>query len=319
MTRRQSVAFCLLDVGFLSDPKFRNLARRLPAPNAFNSAVGAYFIALAASRRNGSHRIDFAVETESAYLPDLEAVGLTTDGGFPAQAWEAWRAVSATSVAGGLARAASATRVAGRFTSDTSIDQPAGVLEPLVQPSPPLHSTLSRDLRAPARMTADERTVLVVGCPECLSLVGQPCKGVRPERNGEPWSRWAVHRTRWEGFQAGLVPEQEPDDGRLDLEAWLLVKRRIPTPRQRDFLDAYCRTFDVTGPARAERIILTSPDDPIAALKADLDAFRAERVAAAKAAEVKPPQPSRGKGGLTGINKELAEMFREQYDGEGRS
>ena len=77
----------------------------------------------------------------------------------------------------------------------------------------------------------------------------------------------------------------QPDDGRLDLEAFLIVRHRAPTPRQREFLDAYQSVFDATGPSRAERIILGHPDDPIGALKADLDAFRAERRAAADAAE----------------------------------
>jgi hypothetical protein len=71
------------------------------------------------------------------------------------------------------------------------------------------------------------------------------------------------------------------DDGRRDLEAFLLVRHRAPTPAQRDFLDAYQRVFDATGPERAEKLILSHPDDPIGALKADLAAFRKERAEAA--------------------------------------
>jgi hypothetical protein len=111
---------------------------------------------------------------------------------------------------------------------------------------------------------------------------------------------------------------EEPDDGRLDLEAWLLVKHRVPTDRQRAFLDAYCRTFDLTGPSRAEQLILRNPDDPIAALKADLDAFRRERIEAAKSAERKPDPPKRTGGGLTGINAELSALLAAQYAKEGR-
>lgn len=88
--RRQSVAFFLGDVGFLSDPKFRALARRLTNPDDFNSAVGAWFIALAAARRNGLPNIDVASETESRFVDDLRAVKLLDDVGFPEKAFRGW-------------------------------------------------------------------------------------------------------------------------------------------------------------------------------------------------------------------------------------
>ena len=47
--RRQAVAFFLGDAAFMADPKFRALARRLPSDDDFNSAVGAFFVALAAA------------------------------------------------------------------------------------------------------------------------------------------------------------------------------------------------------------------------------------------------------------------------------
>ncbi len=102
------------------------------------------------------------------------------------------------------------------------------------------------------------------------------------------------------------------DDDRPDLEAWLLVRRRPPTERQRAFLDAYQATFDVTGPTRAERLILEHPDDPIAALKADLDEFRQRRLAEAKAAERSVPRPPRRNGGLSPLNVELAKLLRDR-------
>jgi hypothetical protein len=108
------------------------------------------------------------------------------------------------------------------------------------------------------------------------------------------------------------------DDGRLDLEAWLLVKYRAPSPAQRAFLDTYQAVFDETGPARAERLILSNPSDPIGALKADLAAFREERRAEAEKAERKPEQPKRRGSGLTGINAELAAMLSEQYAAEAK-
>lgn len=104
---------------------------------------------------------------------------------------------------------------------------------------------------------------------------------------------------------------RDDDDDRPDLDAWLLVRRRPPTERQRAFLDAYQATFDVT-PKRAERLILEHPDDPIAALKADLDEFRQRRLAEAKAAERSVPRPPRRNGGLSPLNVELAKLLRER-------
>lgn len=107
---------------------------------------------------------------------------------------------------------------------------------------------------------------------------------------------------------------REVPDGRKDLEAWMLVRGfHPPSPRQRAFLDGYVQTFDLTGPARAERLILANPDDPIAALKKDLDAFRAERRDAAVASEIPKVVPHRKAPGLTGVNAELAKMFNGQY------
>lgn len=88
--RRQAVAFCLIDSAFPSDAKFRKLARRLPAPDDFNSAVGAYFIALAAARRNGLPALDLEAETESSFIGVLVEVGLLTPDGFPEAAFRAW-------------------------------------------------------------------------------------------------------------------------------------------------------------------------------------------------------------------------------------
>lgn len=111
---------------------------------------------------------------------------------------------------------------------------------------------------------------------------------------------------------SGVGGVGEGDDGRADLEAFLVVRFRPPTPGQRKVMDDYLRVFDVTGPQRAADLIYRNPDDPIGALKADLAAFRADRIAAAKAAETPTPRPSRPARGLTGINAELAAMLREQ-------
>jgi hypothetical protein len=88
--RRASSAFFLGDVAFVADPKFRALARRLTEPDDFNSAVGAYWIALAAARRNGLPTIDVAAETSSRFLDDLVAVGLLETTGLPETPFRAW-------------------------------------------------------------------------------------------------------------------------------------------------------------------------------------------------------------------------------------
>ena len=97
------------------------------------------------------------------------------------------------------------------------------------------------------------------------------------------------------------------DDRRADLDAWLAVKFRIPTEGQRRFLDTYCRVFDVTGPDRAAQLIYANSADPIAALKADLAAFQAKRIAEARAAE-RPKPRHRPSPGLTGVNAEIAKL-----------
>jgi hypothetical protein len=87
-------------------------------------------------------------------------------------------------------------------------------------------------------------------------------------------------------------PTNQPTEReRADLEAYLAVRFRPPTPAQRTLMDAYCAVFDVTGPERAAALIYGNPADPIGALKADLDAFRKERAAAAPP-EPKPRRPS---------------------------
>jgi hypothetical protein len=102
--------------------------------------------------------------------------------------------------------------------------------------------------------------------------------------------------------------EQEHEDGRADLDAFVAVRRRIPTPAQRSFMDAYCQTFDQTGPERAARLIWGHPDDPIGALKEDLAAFREERRVDALASET--PKPRRTKGsGMSKVSDELAKLY----------
>jgi hypothetical protein len=104
------------------------------------------------------------------------------------------------------------------------------------------------------------------------------------------------------------------DDGRVDLDALLLLRRRAPTPRQRQLLDGVLDRHDLTGPQWAADIMMRHPDDPIGAvLDADRE-YRAERIAAAQAAEKPKPRPNRPPSGLTGINAELAKMLHARSD-----
>lgn len=97
------------------------------------------------------------------------------------------------------------------------------------------------------------------------------------------------------------------DDGRADLEAFLAVRYRPPTDRQRKLMDDYLMAFDVTGPERAADLILRNPDDPIGALKADLSEFRKQRVASIVEKQV--VRRSRKGSGLSGVNSELAKVM----------
>lgn len=220
--RRQPVAFFLGDAAFMADPKFRALGRRLTDPDAFNSAVGAFFVALAAARRNGLPCLDVEAETASSFVPDLIAVGLLTPDGFPGKAFQEWAP----------ARPKRPSESDASSVSDASN----------VSSSSEMHGDVASTPLPSLPILSDVR-----------------------------------------GVQGG-------NDGRADLEAFLEVKYRVPTPAQRTFMDGYVRTFDLTGPERAARLILANPTDPIGALKRDLAEFRDKRAAEARASEVPKPK-----------------------------
>jgi hypothetical protein len=79
--------------------------------------------------------------------------------------------------------------------------------------------------------------------------------------------------------------EDKNEDGRADLEAFLMVRRKAPTPRQRKLLDDILEHRDVSGPRWAADIILKNPDDPIGAVIEADKAWRAERIASANKVE----------------------------------
>ena len=90
--------------------------------------------------------------------------------------------------------------------------------------------------------------------------------------------------------------QDEADDGRADLEAFLIIKRRAPSPRQRQLLDDVLMRHDLTGPAWAADVMYRHPDDPIGAVIEEDKAWRAERIRAAQEAERPKPIPRRPRG-----------------------
>jgi hypothetical protein len=97
-----------------------------------------------------------------------------------------------------------------------------------------------------------------------------------------------------------------PDDGRVDLEAYLVITRRAPTPRQRLLLDGLLDRHDRTGPQWAADIMYRNPENPIGAVIEADKAWRAERIAEAQAAEKPKPVAHRSRA--------LPESTREILD-----
>lgn len=104
---------------------------------------------------------------------------------------------------------------------------------------------------------------------------------------------------------------RQTDDGRDDIEAFCLVRRRAPTPAQRRVLDDVLASHDVTGPKWAADIILANPQDPIGAVIAAQKAWRASRKAEAIAVEEQTKATKR-----RGINdpllQEIAKALHER-------
>jgi hypothetical protein len=108
--------------------------------------------------------------------------------------------------------------------------------------------------------------------------------------------------------------ERSGADGRADLEAYLVVTRRAPTARQRKVLDDYLVLFDDSGPQRAAALILGNPADPIGAVMRDMEAYREERAAEAKAAEAEAVARRREERSkrLTDTQRELMNEWARQ-------
>lgn len=112
--------------------------------------------------------------------------------------------------------------------------------------------------------------------------------------------------------EQSIARESHPaDDGREDIEAFVLITRKAPTPRQRQLLDGLLDRHDLTGPKWAADIMLRNPDDPIGAVIEADKAYRAERIAEAQAAEKPKPAPRR-KQGLPTSTRELLDHWAAQ-------
>jgi len=149
-------------------------------------------------------------------------------------------------------------------------------------------------------------------------------KGLDAERKRRSDSARTAAALRWHGNgNAETMPKTrraenetsrtrattgQDDDGRADLEAFLLLKRRAPTPKQRQLLDEVMTRHDLSGPAWAADLMLRNPDDPIGAvIDADRE-WREQRIREAQQAERPKPRPRRSPG-LPQSARELLEEW----------
>jgi hypothetical protein len=135
---------------------------------------------------------------------------------------------------------------------------------------------------------------------------------------GREANGYQAKQSRDEAEQRRDEATREEPDGRADLEAFLLLTRRAPTPRQRKLLDGLADRHDLTGPQWAADIMLRHPDDPIGAVIEADKAWRAERIAAAQAAEKPTPKPHRPRG-LPESTRELIEHWAASAKAEAKS
>jgi hypothetical protein len=108
-------------------------------------------------------------------------------------------------------------------------------------------------------------------------------------------------------------PRATPDDGRYDLEAFLVVKRRPPSTAQRKVLDM---AGEHLGYQRVAELILGKPDDPIGAVIEADKAHVASRIAVAKAQEDESAQ--RRRKARDPLQAEIAAALRAKHGDEER-
>lgn len=187
----------------------------------------------------------------------------------------------------------------------------------------PMDPPLPRSVRGkPLQALIDSGLVSLIG--ECYTM-----RGLNAERTRRKDAAARAAALRWHsGSNADALPRRTRDetstntnaehsadaedhDGRDDLEAFLLVTRRAPSPKQRKVLDDVLALRDLSGPSWAAQVILSNPDDPIGAVIREDKKWRDERIAAAKTQEHRPVRRPHRQTGMTGVNAELAKYYRE--------
>lgn len=151
-------------------------------------------------------------------------------------------------------------------------------------------------------------------------------KGLDSERSKRAVSGRVGAVVRWESERnANALPipkpstkpspesPQPPDDGREDIEAYLLVKRRAPTVKQRQLLDDILQRRDISGPRWAADIILANPDDPIGAVLEADKKWREERIREARSAE-RPKAQAKRRPGLPESTRDILEHWKSSLE-----
>jgi hypothetical protein len=108
---------------------------------------------------------------------------------------------------------------------------------------------------------------------------------------------------------------RDPDDGRVDLEAFLVIRRHAPSPAQRRVLDGVLDRHDQTGPQWAADVMYRNPEDPIGAVIEADKTWRAERIAEAQSAE-KPKPKHRASNGLPEATRDLLDHWATEKKAE---
>ena len=102
-----------------------------------------------------------------------------------------------------------------------------------------------------------------------------------------------------------------PDENRADIDTFIEIRHRAPSPGQRRVLDDILSRHDVTGPQWAADIMLANQDDPIGAVIAADKAWRETRKAGAIAQEQESREHKR-RGIQDPAVQELARLLREK-------
>lgn len=167
-----------------------------------------------------------------------------------------------------------------------------------------------------------EKGVLLVtnGHYTVSGLAKEMSEAPDPQRAGGVVRAALAERDGGGRFIAGGAPPPQldpDDDGRADIEAYLEVRRRLPTPRQRQVLDDVLARHDVNGPKWAADIIVANPSDPIGAVIEADKKWRDGRKQAAVTEERESAERHRRKPGLRDpLLQDIARSMAERYETE---